>query len=549
MEQQIRVQQRNTTQVATRVFVIWSGNTTGKPLGEALKDLLSESISELRKEEIFISTETPKGIPWFDTVQNNLAASEAAIVCMTREALRSGWIHFEAGAVYHVVRAKHDREALFTYLFRVRPEEVGGPLNEFQHTSFDRADTERLVLELRRRLLSGESAGSEGDEAWRRNFDKKFGVAWKKFEKQALRIRSPGIETLVPGFTDLFQRKTFNEPMAECSEQSWLARYEGVVETRAKLKEYFPALKLDGSYKLDIFEELLAALDIYTMNLRATTLTSGSYEFKTDGRLELPPHVENLCEGARQRVRTLVTRLMLKEGSPVLTKHSRMYAKLKGFRERKELIIHPFEAALNDEVKCLKDSNTISNSSSGGTDSSLDRGKGDKQDHANHNSDEKEDETLIETLSANRLRLLSSHWNFDRIALHLFHEHCELISEGNNRAENNQPKLETIKSELFNAVNREFELIKSEFEPESLVPLYYALRVIKKHGKGLKKEIFYNIPPYMPEISLELSRINKFVNELGSDRAGRIVEVVQDICSALNLEIDDSTICCKKADV
>jgi hypothetical protein len=241
--------------------------------------------------------------------------------------------------------------------------------------------------------------------------------------------------------------------MAQCSEQTWLMRYEGVVETRVKLKEYLPALKLDGSYKLDIFEELLAALDIYAMNLRATTLSSDRYEFKTDGRLKLPAHVEHLCEAARHRVHTLVTRLMLKEGSPVLLENSRMYAKLKGFQERKELVIHPFEAKLSEKVKRLKVDITKSATCSEGTDTSLPRYRENK-----------------------------------------------------------------------------FELLRSEFEPESLVPLYYALRVIKKHGQKLNEKNLNKEPPSKQEISKKLSRIKEFVDKLGPDRSRRIQEVIEDIC-------------------
>jgi hypothetical protein len=62
MEPQNEARQGDTTQLTTRVFIIWSGNT-GKPLSKALKELISDSISELHEKEIFISTEMDKGIP------------------------------------------------------------------------------------------------------------------------------------------------------------------------------------------------------------------------------------------------------------------------------------------------------------------------------------------------------------------------------------------------------------------------------------------------------------------------------------------------------
>jgi len=147
--------------------------------------------------------------------------------------------------------------------------------------------------------------------------------------------------------------------------------------------------------------------------------------------------------------------------------------------------------------------------------------------------------------------LLSSPWDFDRLALNLYHEHCTWVPNGKKKAENDRPELETSKRELFDAVSREFELLRSEFEPESLVPLDYALKAVKKHGKGLIKqneEILNNEPPYRPEISRELSRITKFVDKLGPSCAERILEVIQGICSTLDLQLDNPTTASSKPD-
>ena len=78
---------------------------------------------------LFMSDDIAKGSRWFDAVEAQLAKADVGIVCITREGLRSGWIHFEAGALGRTIRKKRRHGgALFTYLPGVRPDELTGPL-------------------------------------------------------------------------------------------------------------------------------------------------------------------------------------------------------------------------------------------------------------------------------------------------------------------------------------------------------------------------------------------------------------------------------------
>ena len=77
---------------------------------------------------LFVSDDIGKGSRWFDAVETQLAKADVGVVCITREGLRSGWIHFEAGALARTIRKKRRRGgALFTYLLGVRPDELTAP--------------------------------------------------------------------------------------------------------------------------------------------------------------------------------------------------------------------------------------------------------------------------------------------------------------------------------------------------------------------------------------------------------------------------------------
>ena len=130
----------------------------------------------------------------------NLIASSTSlmpgVVCVTREALQSGWIHFEAGALARAVRknatkARAHGGTLYTYLLGVQPDELTGPLAEYQSTRFDREDTKRLCAAI---------AGSMKDDAppratWEAAFDQK----WKAFAETVIKEFHALLDARQPG--------------------------------------------------------------------------------------------------------------------------------------------------------------------------------------------------------------------------------------------------------------------------------------------------------------------------------------------------------------
>src|SRR5260370_39673400 len=136
----------------TNIFICWSGERSQR-LGQALRTYLPKFIPGLletsEQTNLFISADITKGSRWFDEVERELDRADAGLVCITREALQSGWIHFEPGALARAVRKNEAQSevrggALYTYLLGVQPDELKGPLAEFQSTRFDREDTKRF---------------------------------------------------------------------------------------------------------------------------------------------------------------------------------------------------------------------------------------------------------------------------------------------------------------------------------------------------------------------------------------------------------------------
>ena len=66
--------------------------------------------------------------------------------------------------------------------------------------------------------------------------------------------------------------------------QSWIDRFTGARETLARLKTYGPVRKADNSYLLDLYNDLLAELDGYAMNMGALLLERKNVPGRWGGR-------------------------------------------------------------------------------------------------------------------------------------------------------------------------------------------------------------------------------------------------------------------------
>ena len=420
---------------------------------------------------VFMSDDITKGSRWFDVVEEELERADVGLVCITREGLESGWIHFEAGALARAVRKNKRTQGgtLYVYLLGVRPEELKGPLAEFQATSFDSDDTKKLCAAI---------VGSMGEEApLREDWETAFNEHWPSFETEVKQIAPLPASELIPGLEDLFRRKTFNEPLEDCTRQSWIDRFTGARETIAALEAHRPILKADNTYLLDLFNELVAELDGYSMNMGALLLTETKFALDPEmGKLVLGNGIKRACESRRGKIRQLVTHLLAPNCAPVLEAESRRYAKMPSFEARKTILIHPAERHIQDEQ-------------SGNRPKRLTEGE-------------------LEQCA-------SSLWEFDRIYFYLVQEQT-----GSSSLE-----------QLIDSVQQEFERVRAVDGGSSLVPLHYAIRALKTR---LRTGDPFAGSAEASELRRLLTNIEQVINDFGLDPGRQVRDNIGEVRALLD---------------
>jgi hypothetical protein len=207
-----------------KLFISWSGDRSHR-LARVLKEWLEANFAN-QGITVFLSSEIKKGSLWFAAVSDELRESDAGLVCLTPKSLNSEWVLFEAGALSTAVAARTGGAWIFTYLLGVEPAMLPGPLSAYQSTAATMEDTLRLV----NRLIERDQVAPAV-----------FAAAWDQLWPKLQQIENEPVTGIFPGLPELFDRKTFTEPVEECTDQSWFARYDGAVATREALKATGPA--------------------------------------------------------------------------------------------------------------------------------------------------------------------------------------------------------------------------------------------------------------------------------------------------------------------
>ena len=121
-----------------KVFISWSGDH-GKQIGEAIRDWLPNVLHSA--EPYFTPSDTDKGSRWDNEISKELGQSQIGIFVMTKEALTSSWVMFEAGAISKVV----DESRVCPILFGIKKSDITGPLAKFQATDFNEVEVHQLL--------------------------------------------------------------------------------------------------------------------------------------------------------------------------------------------------------------------------------------------------------------------------------------------------------------------------------------------------------------------------------------------------------------------
>jgi hypothetical protein len=316
------------------IFFCWSGERS-----RHVAETLARSLQSLNIQG-FLSPQIPKGEVWFEAIRQQLASADAAIVTLTPENLGAPWLHYEAGAVaFGIPKDEKASRRIYTYLFGVRPGDVGSPLSQYQHTEATKGDTLALISQLL-------PAGTDR-EAW---IEAHGDVWWSDFVHRLHGVAARSPTEVLPKLSDMFRRKTFDEPIAECVSHGWIDRYTGARETFHELKGALPQIRTQcRQYAGDLAEQLVRELDIYAMALRATLITEHRFKTKDEGNLDLPKSIENACERSRLKILQMQAALVDEARTPIFEDSPR-FDRLESFARRKAFI-HRRSAEIEEEIR------------------------------------------------------------------------------------------------------------------------------------------------------------------------------------------------------
>ncbi len=246
---------------------------------------------------------------------------------------------------------------------------------------------------------------------------------WDIFATAVLQLELPSTVSIFHGFSQLFERKTFQEPFYDCADQRWLDRYAGarIVRDAMEKQRGHVATVLPPGARL-AYDHLSSAVSSYGMAIAGQLLEEHKFGTDHQGRLIDADGRLAVCERRREAIRAAYLRLC--DPVPPVFDDARIYEELTDLEERKIRLIHPLEQMLD---------------------------------------------TAVGELSTPEWRLrraATSPWLYDRLVFFIHAARAtDLLF----------PSLE----ELIEGWERELNLLEAREAPTTLVGLYYALEAIE----------------------------------------------------------------------
>ncbi len=162
-----------------KVFISWSGKTS-KAIASALRAWLPVVIQAI--EPWMSDEDIDKGKRW-RTILDKELKTDVGIICLTPDNLNAPFILFEAGAIAKSVEESY----ACTYLFHLKPGDIGEPLSAFHHTMMTKEDTKKLIKTLNKALKERALNDTVIDTA--------FESLWPDLEKKLAAIPQESGET------------------------------------------------------------------------------------------------------------------------------------------------------------------------------------------------------------------------------------------------------------------------------------------------------------------------------------------------------------------
>ena len=121
-----------------RVFISWSGDTSNQ-VAEALSRWLPMVLQQVKC--FFSPKDIEKGARWALDLATQLEGASVGVLCLTRENLGAPWMLFEAGAMSRALQTSN----VCPLLFGLEPNDVAGPLAQFQSSTFSKDEVRKLI--------------------------------------------------------------------------------------------------------------------------------------------------------------------------------------------------------------------------------------------------------------------------------------------------------------------------------------------------------------------------------------------------------------------
>lgn len=157
------------------IFLSFAGERS-KEVAKVLKDLIERVIPVV---EIWDASQIRRGARWREELYGKLEKVNHGISCLTKENINDRWILFEAGALL-----KNKKSKLFTFLLDLDHNDLQAPLQDQQHTVFEKGESE--VWELLRAINGGLGGKGLPEHIIKKN----FGDFWPIYEEKLNAIKN-----------------------------------------------------------------------------------------------------------------------------------------------------------------------------------------------------------------------------------------------------------------------------------------------------------------------------------------------------------------------
>jgi hypothetical protein len=182
-----------------RVFVSWSGDRS-RSVAEAMVEWLPRV---LQAADPWMSRQIEKGDRWSQRIGEKLAENQVGLICVTPENSTAPWLLFEAGALSKALGTAK----VCPVLLGVSPQELRGPLAQFQATLTEKSDLLSLL-----QTLNGKLDDEAVDTAVLAGA---FNREWPRLERKLRKVAATPMQATalsVPSVIRTFAQHGFPEP-------------------------------------------------------------------------------------------------------------------------------------------------------------------------------------------------------------------------------------------------------------------------------------------------------------------------------------------------